>query len=78
MSYSEKYKQLENNNNELANLNDNIVKEKIARSFPFASEYLNNSGQFKKALEIIEFKVIELWNSNDVDFTEYCSNTLSR
>jgi replicative superfamily II helicase len=76
MSYSEKYKQLENNNNELANLNDNIVKEKIARSFPLASDYLNNSGQFKKALEIIEFKVIELWNSNDTDFTEYCSNYL--
>ena len=76
MSYSEKYKQLENNNPKLANLNENIVKEKIARSFPFVKNTFNSNGQLKIALEVIEFKTVELWNNNDKDFIEHCANYL--
>lgn len=76
MSYSKNYKTLENNNPTLVNLSENIVKEKIARSFPFAKDNLNGNSLFKKALEDIEFKAIELWEVDNNEFVEYCSNYL--
>ena len=77
MAYIEKYKILEQEYQPLlSRLTENIVREKIANSFPFIKQEVNSSHQFHKVLELIEFKTIELWNSKSPEFVEYCSNYL--
>ena len=77
MAYIEKYKILEQEYQPLlSRLMENIVREKIANSFPFIKQEANSIQQFYKVLELIEFKTIELWNSDSSEFIEYCSNYL--
>jgi replicative superfamily II helicase len=78
MAYPDKYKIIEQDFPNLLNdLNNNVVREKIALSFPFIQKQSEIEIQLSKALEIIELKTIELWNNNENDdFIQYCSNYL--
>lgn len=77
MAYIEKYNKLEQDYQSfLKGLTGNVVRKKIANSFPFIEQKIDSKQQLLKALEIIEFKTIELWNIKDDDFVEYCANYL--
>lgn len=77
MAYIEKYNKLEQDYQSfLKGLTGNIVRKKIAYSFPFIEQKINSKQQLHKALELIEFKTIELWNKKDDEFVEYCANYL--
>lgn len=77
MAYIEKYNKLEQDYQAfLKGLTGNVVRKKITNSFPFIEQKIDSKQQLLKALEIIEFKTIELWNTKDDDFIEYCANYL--
>lgn len=77
MAYIEKYKILEQDYRSFfEGLTGNVVRKKIANNFPFIEQNINSKLQLSKALEIIEFKTIELWNSKKPEFVEYCANYL--
>ncbi len=77
MAYIEKYNILEQGYQSfLKGLTGNVVRKKIASSFPFIKQKVDSKKQLHKALELIEFKTIELWNKKDDDFIEYCANYL--
>jgi len=77
MSYLKQYENIEKEYPTiLTELTENIVRRKIALNFPTLIDNENTDKQLDKAIEIIEFKLIEQWNKQDKTFIENCSNYL--